>query len=71
MEAAYKAQSFMRIHKWVLTCKPEIIIQDLIIVKPWSKSKSNPLSQQTIKVPKKRKEEVFGPRADTKIKFRL
>ena len=41
-----------------------------IIVNPWSKSKSGPLSQQAPKLnkcPPKKEKEGFGPRADTKI----
>ena len=37
-----------------------------IIVKPWSKSESKPLSQQAPKM-KKKKKKGFGPWADTKI----
>ena len=41
-----------------------------IFVKPWSKSKSGPLSQQAPKLnksPPKKEKEGFGQRADTKI----
>ena len=37
-----------------------------IIVKPWSKSESKPLSQQAPKM-KKKERKGFGPWADTKI----
>ena len=46
-------------------------VYQIPIVKPWSKSKSKPLSQQTPKLnkspPKKRKKEGFGPWADTRV----
>ena len=44
--------------------------QKVFIVKPWSKSKSKPLSKQALKSsksPSKKKKEGFGPWADTKI----